>query len=171
MFFMAHTFDYRWGIGPDIFLDLMLRRWAHSRAMFQYGLENSQFFLKYLTSAQLFFTENLPAIDGTKRQNFVRRNFDKVNRKFFMNFFMFSEVYFRSLFSHLPVTFGQTRDSSSLIFSANLEPSCAPLRCLEAEKRTFYTPPVYPLKKKSDCGFGAYRRTSLCCDPNHAETA
>ena len=67
----------------------------------------------------------------------------QVYRKFFMNFFMFSEVYFRSPFGHLPVTFAQTRDSSSLIFSANLEPFRARLRRLEAEKRCFHTPPVY----------------------------
>ena len=63
-------------------------------------------------------------------------------RKFFMEFFMSAEVYFRSPFGHLPVTFAQTRDSSSLIFSANLEPFRARLRGLEAEKRVFSQPPV-----------------------------
>ena len=64
-------------------------------------------------------------------------------RNFFMNFFMFSEVYFRSPFGHLPVTFAQTLIVSSPIFSANLEPFRARLRGLEAEKRCFHTPPVY----------------------------
>ncbi len=61
----------------------------------------------------------------------------KTNRKFFMNFFMLFEMYFRSPFSHLPVTFAQTRDSSYGDFSANLEPFRVSLRGLEAEKRVF----------------------------------
>ena len=67
-------------------------------------------------------------------------------RNFFMEFFMSAEVYFRSPFGHLPVTFAQTRDSSSLIFSANLEPFRARLRGLEAEKRVFTQPPVQSVK-------------------------
>ena len=63
-----------------------------------------------------------------------------------MNFFMFSEVYFRSPFGHLPVTFAQTLIVSSPIFSANLEPFRARLRGLEAEKRVFTQPPVQSVK-------------------------
>ena len=59
---------------------------------------------------------------------------------------MFSEVYFRSPFGHLPVTFPQTLIVSSPIFSANLEPFRARLRGLEAEKRKKHTPPVYGVK-------------------------
>ena len=66
-----------------------------------------------------------------------------------------AEVYFRSPFGHLPVTFPQTRDSSSLIFSANLEPLFVPLRRREAEKAVFTPPPVYPLKKMSDVEYCA----------------
>ena len=62
---------------------------------------------------------------------------------------MRAEVYFRSPFGHLPVRFAQTRDSSSLIFSANLEPSFVPLRGREAEKAVFTPPPVYPRMKRS----------------------
>ena len=72
--------------------------------------------------------------------------FEKGLRKFFMEFFMSAEVYFRSPFGHLPVTFAQTRDSSSLIFSANLEPFRARLRGREAEKPVFTPPPVYSVK-------------------------
>ena len=69
--------------------------------------------------------------------------FEKGLRKFFMEFFMSAEVYFRSPFGHLPVTFPQTLIVSSPIFSANLEPFRARLRRLEAEKRVFTQPPVY----------------------------
>ena len=81
--------------------------------------------------------------------------FEKGLRKFFMEFFMSAEVYFRSPFGHLPVRFAQTRDSSSLIFSANLEPFRARLRGREAEKPVFTPPPVYPLKKMSDVEYCA----------------
>ena len=68
---------------------------------------------------------------------------------------MSAEVYFRSPFGHLPVTFAQTRDSSSLIFSANLEPFRARLRGLEAEKPVFTPPPVYSVKPTSDVEYCA----------------
>ena len=87
-----------------------------------------------------------------------------------MNFFMFSEVYFRSPFGHLPVTFAQTLIVSSPIFSANLEPFRARLRGLEAEKRVFTQPPVYKRENLLGLSFGivSWRLYSLTCDPSHA---
>ncbi len=81
---------------------------------------------------------------------------------------MFSEVYFRSLFSHLPATFGQTLIVSSLNFSANFGISCAPLLGVEAEKRVFSPPPVYPGKHwVTRWSIYAWRRNSAGCDPSH----
>ncbi len=74
---MARTIGNGRGFEARIFLDLLLGRWVHRRAMFQYGVENSQFFLKYLTCAQSFLTKNLPSIDGTKRQQSLRKHFGK----------------------------------------------------------------------------------------------
>ena len=96
--------------------------------------------------------------------------FAQINRKFFIEFFMSAEVYFRSPFGHLPVTFAQTRDSSSLIFSANLEPFRARLRGLEAEKAVFSPPPVYSVKPTSDVEYCAQRRQSIYCDISHAKS-
>ncbi len=84
-----------------------------------------------------FFTKNLQTIDGTNCQKMTCQIFPKMSRKFFMNFFMLTEGYFRSPFSHLPVAFAQTLIVSSPIFSANLEPFRVSLRGLEALKLSF----------------------------------
>ncbi len=85
---------------------------------------------------------------------------DRIINEFFMNFFVSAEVYFWSPFGHLPATFAQTRDSSSLNFSANFGISRAPLLGLEAEKRVFYTPPVTSVKPWVRYGYCGRRPTS-----------
>ena len=115
-----------------------------------------------------FFPKNLPSIDGTNCQKVTDHFFEKVNRKFFMNFLMSAEVYFRSPFSHLPVRFRHSRICSSLIFSANFGISCAPVLGRQAEKPVFSPPPVYPVKQwVTRWSIYAWRRNSAGCDPSH----
>ena len=149
---MARTISNGLALQMDIFVDLRHRCWAHRRAMFTSDVTNrlqtvpSPLALR-LSSPKIYHRWSVPCYTII-----AVHSLDQMNRNFFMIFFLYSEVYFRSPFSHLPVRFPQTLIVSSLNFSANFGISRAPLLGLEAEKRTFYTPPVYPGKPWVRCG-------------------
>ena len=83
-----------------------------------------------------------------KHGTFTR--FHTVN-EFLKNVFHFFEVYFRSPFGHLPVTFPQTLIVSSPIFSANLEPFRATLRAVLSKKAVFSPPTGTGLEDVGSC--------------------
>ncbi len=98
------------------------------------------------------FTKLETLIHRTKAQKVVDGFRAEIINEFFKNYFHFFEVYFRSPFGHLPVTFAQTLIVSSPIFSANLEPLRARLRCVLSKIACFSPPTSTTARMLGRCG-------------------
>ena len=118
------------------------------------------------------FTKFIPLMHRPKAHKVAFRRPCPIINEFFKNYFHFFEVYFRSPFGHLPVTFAQTLIVSSPNFSANLEPLRARLRRVLSKIACFSPPTVYSLEDVGSVWLiCAYGHDSSYCDPSHAENS